>query len=73
MQKGAQERTSPASDQAVTVAISPKAQALQTVETASKTEASQKANDALVQQSQIRQQQQNQRPAGQSQRIDLTV
>ena len=72
-QKDTQDRTSPPRDQAVTVAISPEAQALQKVAAVTKTEESQKANDALLQQSQTRQQQQNQTPAGQSPRINLTV
>jgi len=60
-------------DNALTVAISPEAQALQKEATAKKAESAQKADNERTMQQQAQQQLQNQRPAARSQRIDIAV
>ena len=61
------------SDKALSVSISPEAQALQKEAAAKKTENTQKADNERTMQQQAQQQLQNQRPAAKSQRIDITV
>jgi len=61
------------SDKALSVAISPEAQALQKEAEAQKAASAQKADNERTMQQQAQQQLQNQRPAAKSQRIDITV
>ena len=72
-EKVAKNSSSNKSDNALTVAISPEAQALQKEVAAQKAENAQKADNERVMQQQAQQQLQSQRPANKSQRIDLTV
>lgn len=61
------------SDNALTVAISPEAQAMQKAAAAKRAESAQKADSERTMQQQAQQQLQSQRPAAKSQRIDITV
>lgn len=60
-------------DNALTVAISPEAQAMQKADAAQKAANAQKADNERAMQQQAQQQLQSQRPVAKSQRIDITV
>lgn len=60
-------------DSALTVAISPEAQAMQKAAAASTADNAKKTDNERAMQQQAQQQMQSQRPAEKSQRIDITV
>ena len=72
-EKLARNPSSSKTDNALTVAISPEAQAMQKAAAASAAESAKKTDNERGLQQQAQQQLQSQRPAGKSQRIDITV